>query len=97
MENNGSAKYTKVTKVTGTTVHFTSSRAYTGSNGAVYSVTKSTGAGLMISGALNAASNITIGGTTVLAQTFSDKGKFYEVAVEKVTAAADDYIYVFQR
>ena len=90
--NNG--HYNKVTQVTGGTVHFTASRAYTGSNGIVTSVTQSTGAGFIVSGALNVASKITINGTDVLAKTFNT-GSFYPIAVEKVVAHATDYIFVF--
>ena len=87
--------YRKPTLVTNATVHFTASSAYTGSNNIVTSVTHSTGAGFIVSGALNVASKITIDGTDVLAKTFNT-GSFYPIAVEKVVAHSTDYIFVFK-
>ena len=86
--------YNKVTQVTNATVQFTASHAYTGSNGIITSVTQSTGAGFIVSGAMNVASKITINGTDVLAKTFNT-GTFYPIAVEKVVAHSTDYIFVF--
>ena len=96
MNHNGGAKYSKVTLVTGTTVDFTSSFAYTASNNDIASTTSSFGAGLIVSGALHAGTKITIDGIDIPVSTFS-VGSFYEVAVEKVVAHGTDYIYVFQR
>ena len=92
------AKYKKVSVVEGgATVHFTASRAYTGSNCAVYSYTSSTAAAFIISGTnTGTLATITIDGQDVPGTAFN-AGTIYPMAVEKVVVTGTATgVYVFQ-
>ena len=92
------AKYKKLSVLEGdSTAHFTASRGYTGSNGAVYSYTSSTAAAFIISGTnTGTLATITIDGQDVPGHVFN-AGTIYPMAVEKVVVTGTATgVYVFQ-
>ena len=87
MQNNGGADYGKATYVTNAQVDFT---------GSYGDFKRGTGAGFIISGALDAATKIHCNGVQLAGNTFIS-GQFYPIAVEYVTVTTTDHVYVFER